>query len=63
MVTIVLPREVAREEKRTKGVDNAFILLGDAGYATCPLPAITQSADTLKVMRASKSRNEKVPWK
>jgi hypothetical protein len=37
-------------------------LLGDSGYATGPLPAITDYADTLKVMRASKSRDEKVPW-
>jgi len=36
-------------------------LLGDAGYATCPLPAITDYTDVLKVMRASKIQNERAP--
>jgi hypothetical protein len=59
----LLNRKWQQRRRQTKRVDNAFLLLSDSGYATGPLPAITDYADTLKVMRASKSRDEKVPWK
>ena len=50
-------------EGRTEGVDDAFVLLHHAVHAADPLAAITQGANTLDLMRALKSRDEKVPWK
>jgi len=49
-------------ERRTKRVDDAFILLRHAVHATDPLAAIAQRADTLDEVRALESRDEKIPW-
>jgi hypothetical protein len=51
------------KRRQTKGIDDAFILLGDAIQATDPLTAIAQYTDALEAMRALEGRDEKVPWK
>ena len=54
-------REKKEAEERTEGVDNAFVLLRHAVHSADPLAAITQGADTLDLVRALESRDEKVP--
>jgi hypothetical protein len=49
--------------RQTEGVDNAFVLLGNALYAADPLAAVANRTNTLKAMWASETREEKVPWK
>jgi hypothetical protein len=56
--------EVSIESKRrTKGVDDAFLLLLHAVHAANPLAAIAHGSNTFDGMRALKSRDEKVPYK
>jgi hypothetical protein len=53
---------VATEQwKQTEGVDNAFVLLGNALHTADPLAAVADRSDTLKAMWASETREEKVP--
>ena len=47
--------------KQTEGVDDAFVLLGNALYTADPLAAVANRSDTLKAMWASETREEKVP--
>jgi len=46
---------------RTKGVDNAFLLSCKTLNATDPLATITESADTLNMVRTLEGWDEKVP--
>jgi hypothetical protein len=56
-------RTVATEQRRrTKGVDDTFLLLGNALQTADPLAAVTNHTDTLQAMWASENWDEKVPW-
>jgi hypothetical protein len=49
------------KERQTEGIDDAFLLIGNALQATDPLAAIADYADSLEAMGASESWDEKVP--
>jgi hypothetical protein len=54
-------RRLAYTGRRTKRVDNAFLLPYKTLYATNPLATVTKGTDALNVVRALEGGDEKVP--